>query len=414
MTDEKVGRFTVEGSAATVEKPRAREPSWEFGTAPLSQGRLIWRRFTRHRLGLIGAIIVAGLVLVFLFAEFISPYNFRQSHPPFPYVPPMITRIHFDGLQPYVYGLVQNPVFVDYQGKRYPLPGVYNYTEDTSKRYPIRLLVRGEPYQLFGLIPTDIHLFGTGEPPNSPGQLFLFGTNANGHDLFSMILFGGRVTLAIAPLVILISFLLGTFIGGLSGYLGGRVDTLIQRIAEIFMSLPRLALLLAISGILTKMGYIPPMMRFWSIVGLLSLVTWAPISRVIRGQFLALREAEYTQAARALGASNTRIIFRHIMPNIMSYLIVAATLAIPDIIILESILSFLGYGIQHPLTSWGFLLNSFVGKGFTFEMQFHAWLLIPAAFIVISVLAFNFMGDALRDAADPYTVSEVKEGMRSG
>ena len=151
------------------------------------------------------------------------------------------------------------------------------------------------------------------------------------------------------------------------------------------------------------------MVRFWTIVGLLSMVSWAPIARVIRGQFLALRESEYTQAARALGAGNLRIIFRHILPNIMSYLVVAATLAVPDIIILESILSFLGYGIQHPLTSWGMLLNSLVGEGFQFEVQYHSWLLIPAAFIVITVLAFNFLGDALRDAVDPYTVAEVKE-----
>lgn len=395
----------------TVEE-RTPEPQREFAYQPISQGRLIWRRFMRHRLGFTGFFVVAFLVVVFAFAEFISPYNYTQPHSAWPYVPPMITRVHFDGLQPFVYGLVKKQRCVNYGSGCPPLPGVWDYTEDTSKKYPIRLFVRGEPYHLFGVIPTDVHLFGTGEPARSPGQFFLLGSDGNGHDLFSQILFGGRVTMSIAPLVILVSFLLGTAIGGLSGYLSGRVDTFIQRVAEIFMSLPRLALLLALAGILTHLGYIPAMLRFWSIVGLLSIVTWAPISRVIRGQFLALRESEYTQAARAIGAGNSRIIFRHIMPNIMSYLIVAATLAVPDMIILESILSYLGYGIQHPLTSWGHLLYSFQGSGFFFQIEFHAWLLIPAIFIVVAVLAFNFMGDALRDAVDPYTVAEVKEGMR--
>ncbi|OGF53618.1 MAG: hypothetical protein A2Z21_09160 [Candidatus Fraserbacteria bacterium RBG_16_55_9] len=363
-------------------------------------------------MGLTGFFIVAFLVLLFTFAEFIGPYNYMQSHSAYPYVPPMITRVHFDGLQPFVYGLAKKQACVIYGSKCQIQPGVWDYTEDRTKKYSIRLFVRGEPYQLFGFIPTNIHLFGSGEAAGSPGQFFAFGTDGNGHDLLSQILFGGRVTMAIAPMVILISFLLGTSIGGLSGFLSGRADTLIQRAAEIFMSLPRLALLLALAGILTHLGYIPAMVRFWSIVGLLSIVTWAPISRVIRGQFLALRESEYTQAARAVGAGSGRIIFRHIMPNIMSYLVVAATLAVPDMIILESILSFLGYGIQHPLTSWGYLLYNFQGSGFFFQIQFHAWLLIPAIFIVITVLAFNFMGDALRDAVDPYTVSEVKEGLR--
>jgi peptide/nickel transport system permease protein len=403
--------MTNSTAPATLE--RAPEQAAEFGYQPISQTRLIWRRFTRHKLGVTGALIVLILAFSFIFAEFIGPYNYLQSHSVFPYVPPMIGRIHFDGLQPFVYGLgPKKAVCVQYGSRCQTLPGVWEYPEDYTKKYPIRFFVQGEPYHLFGFIPMNIHLFGTGEPANSPGQFFLLGTAKNGHDLFSQILFGGRVTLAIAPLVILASFLLGTAIGGLSGYLGGAADTFIQRVTEIFMSLPRLALLLAIAGILVHLGFIPPMVRFWSIVGLLSLVTWAPISRVIRGQFLALREAEYTQAARALGASNGRIIFRHIMPNIMSYLIVAATLAIPDIVILESILSFLSYGIQHPLTSWGMLLHTFEGSGFHFEIEFHPWLLIPAAFIVITVLAFNFMGDALRDAVDPYTVAEVKEGMR--
>jgi peptide/nickel transport system permease protein len=378
---------------------------------PVSQSRLIWRRFLRHRLGLIGGLVLALLAFTFIFSEFFGPYNYHASHQAFPFVPPMLARLHFDGLTPYVWGLDKQPVFVEYGGPQ-RLPGVWSYQEDRTKKYPIRLFVHGDPYTLLGFIHSDIHFFGTGEPEDSPGQFFPLGTDSQGYDILSETLFGGRVSLAIGPLVILISFLFGTLLGGLSGYLSGAVDTFIQRCLEIFMSLPRLALLVAIAGILAhpEFAKISSMARFWSIVAILSLVNWAPLSRVIRGQFLALRESEYTQAARALGAGNLRIIFRHIMPNIMSYLVVAATLAVPDIIILESILSFLGYGIQDPLVSWGMLLHQFQGRGFQLNIQFHAWLLLPAVFIVITVLAFNFMGDALRDAVDPYTVAEVKEG----
>ena len=365
--------------------------------------QLIWQRFTQHKLGVTGAIIIAIIVFVIIFAEFFSPYHHQTTHYQYGYAPPMITKIHFDGFRPFVYGLTKKPAFREIDGRRVPLPGVWDYGEDTSQKYYIKFFTSGDPYKLLGLIPTDIHLFGTGTPASSSGQVFLFGTDNNGRDIFSRVLFAGRVTLALAPLVILISFLVGTLIGGISGYMSGMIDTFLQRFTEIFMSLPRLALLLAMAGILTYMGRVPPMVRFWSIAGLLAIVNWAAIARVVRGQFLALRESEYTQAARAVGSSNMRIITRHIMPNITSYLVVAATLSVPDIIILESILSFLGHGIQHPLISWGSMLQNFASNA-SFELQFHPWLMIPAAFIVLTVLAFNFLGDALRDAVDPYSV----------
>jgi len=383
----------------------------EFTHKPVSQRYLIWKRFTRHRLGVIGGAIMVFMIFIFAFAEFVAPYEFLVPHPSTPYVPPMITKINWDGISPYVYGMERIQATVEYQGKTFPLPGVFNYEENKDAKYYINFFVPGEDYKLMGTFNNNIHLFGLSGTENLTNsekkfvKFFPLGTDQTGRDLFSQILVGGRITLGLAPMVILVSFLVGTFVGGFSGYLGGGWDTLIQRITEIFMSLPRLALILTISGLLATLINVPPMIRFWSIVGLLSLIGWAPLARVVRGQFLALREHEFTQAARALGASNGRIIFRQIMPNIMSYLVVAATLAIPDIIILESILSFLGYGIQNPLMSWGYLLNAFQGQGFLTHMQFHPWLLIPAFFIVISVLALNFLGDALRDAYDPFNVT---------
>ncbi|MBI1730782.1 ABC transporter permease [Candidatus Acetothermia bacterium] len=401
----------TESLSTTVESVQREDP-FEERHKPVSQTKLIWRRFLRHKLGVIGGVIVVLLLFAFLFADFFSPYGYLSQHHDVPYAPPMINRIHFDGVKVFVFGLVQNQIFIKLGSQLIRAPGAYDYTEDVSHKYYLKLFAPGDEYKFLGLFSTNIHILGTGEPPDSMGQFFVLGSDELGQDILSRMLFGGRITLAIAPMVILISFLFGSLLGGLSGYLGGATDTLIQRIVEIFMSLPRLALLLAMSGILTYAGYIPPMTRFWSIVGLLSLISWAPLARVIRGQFLSLREHEFTQAAKALGATNTRIIFRHILPNIMSYLVVAATLAVPDLIILESVLSFLGFGIQHPLVSWGMMLFSLQGTGFDLHATYHAWLFLPAIFIVLSVLSFNFLGDALRDALDPFAVHGVKEDMK--
>jgi peptide/nickel transport system permease protein len=364
-----------------------------------SLGQLIWTRFKHHKLGLVGAIIIIILTVIVLFAGFISPYQFNRQHRSFNDAPP--SRTHFldeDGrfhIRPFVYGIERV-----WDSERY----LYIYEVDKSKRYPIRLFVRGEEYKFLGFFKTNIHLFGTGTDKRSPGQIFLFGTDNLGRDLFSRILRGGRASLAIGPLVILVSFLIGLPLGGISGYFGGGLDTLIQRATEVTMAIPRLALLLAMQTMIPPKT--PAMIRFWGIVGILAFVSWAPLTRVIRGEFLGLREQDFTVAARAVGSSNLRVILHHIMPNTMSYLVVSATLMIPQIIILESVLSFFNYGIQVPLTSWGALMERAMDLS---ELMFHPWILLPGFFIVITVLAFNFLGDALRDAVDPFTVIEVKE-----
>lgn len=375
---------------------------------PLSQWRLIWQRFKRHKLGMAAAILTALLFFVLLFAEFVSPYN-PEAFQRFPYqnrersytnAPP--ARIHFfseEGFSivPFVYGLNFIP--------SRPREKIFKerYEEDRTQKYPIQFFVRGDEYYFWGLFRTNIHLFGVEEP----GKLFLFGSDGTGRDLFSRTLVGGRISLTIGLIVIVVSFMLGIPLGGLSGYYGGKTDTLIQKLIEVTMGLPRLALLLALSGVLGAFR-IDPIVRFWAITLMIAFVSWAPLARVIRGQFLALREEDFITAAKALGASDMRVILKHILPNTMSFLVVTATLTIPNVIILESTLSFLGYGIRSPMMSWGMLLNDAQQKLLD-VLANYPWYLIPGGFIIVTVLAFNFLGDALRDAVDPFTVAAVKE-----
>lgn len=359
-----------------------------------SMWQQVWRRFSQHKLGVLGASTIVLLAVVALFSDFIGPYQPGQQYRNFGYAPP--SSIHFfdDGgfsFQPFVYGLKRA---LD------PALGVPVFKEDTAQKFPIKVWVEGDPYSFFGLFKTNVHLFGTGtNNKRSAGQLFLFGTDKFGRDLFSRVLAGARISLLIGPLVILISFFLGIVFGGISGFYGGWVDNAIQRVTEVTMAVPRLALLLAFATVIPAKA--DPIVRFWIIVFVLALVSWAPLTRVIRGQFLALREEDFATAARALGAGSSRIIFRHILPNTITYLVVSATLAVPNIILLESALSFFSYGIQEPLVSWGMLMQKTQS---VFEIEFHPWFLIPGFFIVITVLAYNFMGDALRDAVDPFSI----------
>ncbi len=420
---------------------------------PVSQWRLIWRRFKHHKIGLIGTVIILLFYLVFVgLAEFIAPYNYNNEHREFGFVPPMLTRIRFwdkDGnfsFKPFVYGLgkcqlylnpLTNEQTCDDNPAYFPQPGQFRWLEDTNYKCNIEFFVRGEEYTVvfwddllqrfqnllrwlgwkdlhLPRLRSNLHFFGArqdGVPfdpysiDKSPCQLFLFGSDKLGYDIFSMTLVGGKISLIIGPIVIVIAFIVGILLGGISGYYGGGLDTFIQRVIEIFMALPRLSFLLALSLILSA-NKLYGMATFWGIVVILALVSWAPIARVIRGQFLALRESDFIAAAQAIGSSDLRIILKHILPNTMSYLVVAATLTVPNFIILESTLSFLRYGIRSPLTSWGVLMQE---AWYTSVIQNYPWFLVPGIFIVLSVLAFNFMGDALRDAVDPFTVTGVKE-----
>jgi len=259
--------------------------------------------------------------------------------------------------------------------------------------------VRGEPYKLLGLFATDVHLFGIERDRygGDPGTMFLFGSDKLGRDLFSRVLHGARITLSIGLVGVALSFLLGCLLGSISGYYGGKADTVIQRVIEFIVSIPQLPLWMALSAALPADWSMIKV--YFGITIILSLVGWCGLARVVRGQILQLRDQDFVTAARCAGASDLWIIFRHLLPSTMSYLIVAITLAIPGMILGETALSFLGLGIQAPAVSWGTLLQDAQNVR---TVATQPWLLIPGAFVMLTVMSFNFVGDGLRDAVDPH------------
>jgi peptide/nickel transport system permease protein len=341
-----------------------------------------WARFRRSTPGVVSAGILLVLYAVAALAPLLAPYNIVEQHPELAYQPPQRVRIVHDGwiVWPYVYPMTRT---------RDPVTFVIRFTEDHSRRLPLKLLARGEAYSLLGFH-MHRHLFGV-----DGGYVFLLGTDAFGRCLLSRILVGSQVSLTVGIVGVAISFAIGIVIGGISGYYAGTLDTLIQRLIEVLLSIPRLPILLALATVIPASW--PSSYVYVGIVAVLSLIGWAGLARVIRGQVIAMRELEYVTAARAAGLRDLRIILRHVMPNLSSYLIVTATLALPGYILGESALSFLGLGVKEPLASWGLLLRD--AQNFR-ALHLYPWLLAPGALIVIAVMAFNFVGDALRDAAD--------------
>jgi peptide/nickel transport system permease protein len=270
-----------------------------------------------------------------------------------------------------------------------------SYTEDSTIKYSVSFFVKGDPYKLWGLFQTRLHLFGT-----AGGRIFLFGADMLGRDMFSRILYGSQISLSIGLVGVAISFVMGITLGGISGYFGGKIDLLIQRIIEIIRSIPTLPLWMALSAALPPTW---PMTRIYlGIVVILSFLGWTGLARVVRGKFMALREEDFIMAAQLYGASKSRIIFLHMLPSFYSHIIASLSLSIPGMIIGETSLSFIGLGLQAPAISWGVLLKDAQAVS---VLANSPWLLIPGLFVIITVLAFNFVGDGLRDAADPYSTA---------
>ena len=348
--------------------------------------QLFWREFKKSPVALMGALILILLYGMAILADFLAPYTMGQQDLSFSYHPPV--PVHWFANGKYVGPYVHPTGVVDVGRNKYAIDG--------ATRAPLKFLVHGpETYRMLGLIPTNLRLMAV----DPPAHLYLFGSDKFGRDVFSRLLYGSRVSLTIGLLGILISFSIGMLVGGLSGYLGGAIDLVTMRVTELILSIPALYLILALRASFPM--NIPSDRMYMIIVLILAFIGWATLARVVRGMVLSIREFEYVTAARALGAGTLRILTRHILPNTTSFLIVAATTAVPGYILGEVTLSFLGIGIQEPQASWGNMLTDAQSVR---VLKSFPWMLVPGLFIFITVLAYNFLGDGLADALNPRKV----------
>jgi len=350
--------------------------------------QLVLRRFRRSPASIMGGLMVVGLILLAILADFFCPTSIHQIDLKSTFIPPQKVR------------------FFDDAGKLHWRPFVYNYgytlnpktfqvywTEDTRQAYEIKFLVQGPEYKLLGLIPSKLHLYGVAEG----GTIYVLGTDKMGRDLWGKACEAGRISLSMSLFGTIISIAVGSVLGVASGYYGGWVDNILQRFTEFVAAFPNLPLWMALAALVPKTA--DSFTVFIAMACIFALLSWTTLAREVRGKVLSLRETDFILAAKEMGASDARIIFRHLYPNTLSHVIVILTLTVPGVILAESFLSFLGIGITEPLISWGLMMRN------TQDIQTlgqNAWILSPIAFIIMAVLGFNFLGDGLRDAADPY------------
>ena len=351
-----------------------------------SQWKLMWWKLRRHRLAVICGVILALNYATIMFSEVIAPYSLHTRNTEFIYSPPQALHLFHDGefIGPFVYGRGYE-LDMDILKRNYP--------EDRSLVQPLRYFCQGDSYRFWGLFEGSFHLIC---PPEN-GTFFLLGTDRLGRDMFSRITYGARISLTIGLVGIIISFTFGILIGGLAGYYGGWVDASVQRLIEVIRSFPELPLWMALSAVLPVNW--SPVLIFFGITVILALLDWTGLARAVRSKLLSLREEDYCSAAELMGAKPGRIIGRHLLPGFMSHLIASATLSIPAMILGETALSFLGLGLRPPVTSWGVLLNEAQNIN---VVALYPWLLFPVVPVILIILTFNFFGDGLRDAADPY------------
>jgi peptide/nickel transport system permease protein len=351
-----------------------------------SQLRLTWWKFKRHKLAVVSAVFLLLLYFVILIVEFLAPYNLHTRNVDFIHAPPQRVRLFHDGnfVGPFVYG---RDMTLDMDTLK------RNYADNPAKVEKLRFFCSGDTYRFWGLFEASFHLVC----PAKGGQLYLMGSDRLGRDVFSRVLYGARVSLTIGLFGVAVSFILGIVIGGLAGYHGGWFDLVVQRIIEVLQSIPSIPLWMALAAIMPVTW--SPMLIYLGITAILGLLDWTGLARAVRSKLLSLREEDYVLAAQLMGARSSRIIGRHLVPGFMSHLIATATLAIPGMILGETALSFLGLGLRAPITSWGILLTEARSVS---VIAFYPWLMFPVIPVILVILAFNFLGDGLRDAADPY------------
>lgn len=382
---------SIPTSQTVVVEPKKRQPSKKiFIDNEISESyfQLVWRRFRRSTISIVGGLMVMALIILALFAEFFSPGDIYKLDLNAAYMPPQ--QVHF----------------IDEQGNFHLIPFVYNlentismktfevtWQENKDEIYPLKFFVHSWPYKLLGIIPTDIHLVGV----EAGGVFNMLGTDKMGRDLFGKACEAGRISLSMSLFGTIISISIGSIMGVVSGYYGGGVDNAMQRFVEFVNAFPQLPLWMSLAALVPKTADSFSVFVLMSLI--FALLSWTTLTREVRGKVLSLRETDFILAAKEMGASDARIIFRHLYPNTLSHVIVILTLTVPGVILAESFLSFLGIGITEPLISWGLMMRNAQNIQ---TLGSNSWILSPVAFIVISVLGFNFLGDGLRDAADPY------------
>jgi peptide/nickel transport system permease protein len=349
----------------------------------------MWRRFRKHRLAMLGAIAVILFYVVVLFADFLAYVNPEASDAQRGLIAPQGVHLFHDGqFLPHVFAL---------DGKRDPATFKRVYTADPTQIIPLTFFAPGFDYKLFGFIPANRHLIGV-QGANPEETLFLLGTDLEGRDMWSRVMYATRTSLTIGLVAVVVSLVLGVILGGISGFYGGAADTVIQRAIEILRSIPTIPLWMGLAAAMPKNWSI--MQVYFTITIIISLIGWTELARVVRGRFLSLRQEDFVTAADLVGASQSRIIFVHMVPLFLSHIIAATTLALPAMVISETALSFLGLGLRPPAISWGVLLQQAQNVQ---TVALSPWLLLPALPVILVILAFNFLGDGLRDAADPYS-----------
>jgi peptide/nickel transport system permease protein len=356
--------------------------------AVATQWQLMWWRFRKHKLAVGGTLVLAAFYFVSLFADFFAYADPQESEAQRSLIAPQ--EIHwFDegSFRPFVYAL---------KGTRDPITFKRVYVPDPTNKVPITFFGRGEPYEFLGFIPMDRHLFAV-EGAKAGETLFIMGTDLQGRDLWSRLMYATRTSMTIGLVSVALSLVLGVVLGGVSGYFGGLIDTVIQRVIEILRSIPTIPLWMGLAAALPADWSVAQV--YFAITIIISLIGWTELARVVRGRFISLKKDDFVMAAELVASSKARIIFRHMVPSFISHIIAATTLAIPAIIISETSLSFLGLGLRPPAISWGVLLQDAQNIQ---ALVISPWLLIPSVGVIVAVLAFNFMGDGIRDAADPY------------
>jgi peptide/nickel transport system permease protein len=356
-----------------------------------SQWQLMWWRFRKHKMALICAVVLIVFYLVALFCEFVAPYDPDQDLLQFKQVPP--TEIHIRDTA----GQFHFPFVYLHKRAMDPQTLAITNIEDTSTRFPIQFFVHGFQYKLLGVWTTDIHLYGLPTVANDKQGVFIVGTDRLGRDMFSRVCYGARLSLSMGMISVFLSLALGVVLGGISGYFGGKIDVVIQRVIEFIRTIPTIPLYMTLAAALPVNW--PVEWVYFGITMIIAIVGWTHLARVVRGRFLAMREEDFVLAARLNGSSEMRIILRHMLPSFLSYIIAVLTLNIPNMILSETGLSFIGLGLRAPAISWGVLLQEATNIS---SLMLAPWVLAPGFAVVISVLAFNFFGDGLRDAADPY------------